>query len=119
MSKPNALTLVGPVHTTLHKLTALARKGYLATGLELYPATGQMVVTMETGCPDAALAEAVEADMAEALAIQEAQRQRDIEAAAARLVEDRARAERKAEMAAKVAEAAATLAALQAAEAAA
>jgi len=114
-AKPTTLTFIGPVHVVLHKMTAAARSGYLATGLDMFPATGQMRVSLEIGCPDAAVMESVEADMDNALANQEAQRQRDIELAAAALVEERERAARKAEHAAKVAAAEAALAELKAA----
>jgi hypothetical protein len=116
-AKPTALTLIGPIHTVCHKMTASARLGYLVTGLNMYPATGQMSVTLEIGCPDPSLVEAVESDMAEALEVQDAQRLRDIELAAVQLVADREKAARKAEMDAKVAEAELALAALKAAAA--
>lgn len=113
-SKPAMLCITGPIHPTLHKVTALARLGYLATHLEVYPATGHMTVNLEIGTPDPALVEAVNTDMAEALAREAYQREQEIQAAAVRIVEERERAARKAAQDVRIAEAEAALARLKA-----
>lgn len=118
-AKPLMLAITDPIQTATHKMAALIREGYMPITIEMYPATGMMNVMLEIGSPLPELVDAANADIAVALERQEHQRTLDVEEAAKRLVAERERAERKAAIVAQVAEAAAKLAALQAAAAAA
>lgn len=113
--KPNELTLIGPAWTTMNKMAALIRMGYVPLSIESYHQTGHMHVGLQLGNPDPAFTEAANVDLAEAIQLAEIQRTRDIEKAADQLVKEREQAARKAEMAVKVAAAEAALKALKAA----
>lgn len=113
--KPDVMTLTGPAWTTMNKMAALIRMGYMPLSIESYHQTGHMHVGLQLGNPDPAFTEAANVDLAEAIQLAEIQRTRDIEAAAAELIREREKAARKAEMAVKVAAAEAALKALKAA----
>lgn len=116
--KPDVMTLTGPAWTTMNKMAALIRMGYVPLSIEKYHATGHMHVGLQLGNPDPTFTEAAGVELAEAIQLAEIQRTRDIEKAADQLLKERDQAARKAEMAAKVATAEAALAALKAAAAA-
>ena len=113
--KPQTISMSGPAWTTLNKMAALIRMGYVPTTIENYHATGGAHVVLVLGNPDPSFTAAAEAEVADAALLDEIQRNRDVQAAAEQLVKDRERAAAKAEMAVKVAAAEAALKALKAA----
>lgn len=116
--KPQTITMTGPTWTLFNKMTALIRMGYMPATVENYHSTGSTHIVLVLGNPDPSFTAAAEAEVADAAQLDEIQRNRDIQEAAAQLVKDRERAAAKAEMAVKVAAAEAALKALKAAEAA-
>lgn len=116
--KPETLKLIGPTVPTLAKAAVHIRNGYIFSPdlvPEVFGAAGMIGVTLVLGSPEQYAIEAAEQESAEAMAVQERQRQRDIQEAAAQLVADNERAARKREMDKQVAAAEANLKALKAA----
>lgn len=119
--KPDTLKLIGPTVPTLAKAAVHIRNGYIFSpdyAPEVFGPAGMISVTLVLGSPEQYAIEAAEQESAEAMAIQEAQRQRDIETAADQMLKDRERAAVRAAAAVKVAAAEAALAAAKAVEAA-
>ncbi|WP_305822584.1 hypothetical protein [Massilia brevitalea] len=112
-SRPASMSLIGTMIPTLHKLVAAARQGYICTDLQIYGHTGQIMVNLERGNPDADLVEALQADMADVLEAERIQKEKAIEDAAIRLVAEREKAAKQAEIAAAIAEQEKTLRALK------
>lgn len=116
--QPQSLYIIGPVANALEQANAHIRAGYVFdTNLpvEFFGATGMMSFTLKLGNPAEHFIELAKEATAEAMQVQEAQRQRDIERAAAELVVARDRAAAQAAMQAKVKAVEAELAALKAA----
>jgi hypothetical protein len=116
--KPETLKLIGATVPTLAKATVHIRNGYIFSPdlvPEVFGAAGMIGVTLVLGSPEQYAIEAAEQESAEAMAIQEGQRQRDIQEAAEQMLKDRARASARAVIDKQVAEAEANLKALKAA----
>ena len=119
--KPETLKLIGATVPTLAKAAVHIRNGYIFSpdyAPEVFGPAGMIGVTLVLGSPEQYAFEAAEQESAEAMAIQDGQRQRDIQEAAAQLVADNERAAVKAAAAVKVAAAEAALVAAKAAAAA-
>ena len=116
--KPETLKLIGPTVPTLARAAVHIRSGYVFSPdvvPEVFGAAGMIGVTLVLGSPEQYAIEAAEQESAEAMAIQEGQRQRDIQEAAEQMLKDRARAAARAVIDKQVAEAEANLKALKAA----
>lgn len=119
--KPQSLHLVGPAMTVMSQAVVHIRQGYTLNTdapLELFGGTGNMSIVLKLGDPELQFVQAAKTATDEAMQRQQAQMERDIEAAAAQLVADRERAAARAVMQAQIAAQEATLAALKAAAAA-
>jgi len=119
--KPDTLKLIGPTVSTLAKAAVHIRSGYIFSpdyAPQVFGPAGMISATLVLGSPEQYAIDAAEQESAEAMALQESHRLRDIQEAAAQLVADNERAARKLEMDKQVAAAEAALAALKAAAAA-
>ena len=112
-ARPESMELIGTMLPTLHKVAAAIRIGYIPTDLQVFGHTGQIQVTLELGNPDLSFVEAVHTDMAEAVERERIQNEQAIEAAAIRLIAEREKAAKQAEIAAAISEQEKTLRALK------
>lgn len=119
--KPQSLRLIGPVLQVLEQMAAHIRSGYvpdIELPVDLFGGSGALGLYLKLGDPQAQFIEAAKVATQEALVRQQAERQREIEDAAAQLVADRERAAARAVMEVQIAEQEATLKAMRAAAAA-
>lgn len=103
-SRPFSIMLTGTSIPTLHRVAVAVRLGYVPVDIQLFGHTGQISLTLELGNPDPAFAEEVHAEMADAVERERHQNEKAIEEAAIRLVAEREKAARQAEIAAAIAE---------------
>jgi dipeptidase len=115
---PQFVEFTEPTLTAIHKLTALIRSGYIPLDIVSYGPAWGMTVTLTLGDPDKAIVEAAAVDIETARAKQAYDREKEIAAAAERLVQERDRAAREAAKQAEIKAAEAALAALKKAAAA-
>lgn len=119
--KPQSLRLIGPVLQVLEQMAAHIRNGYTPDTdlpVDLFGGSGSFGLYLKLGDPQVQFIEAAKVATQEALVRQQAERQREIEDAAAQLVADRERAAARAVMEVQIAEHEATLKAMRAAAAA-
>jgi hypothetical protein len=107
------MVLIGTMLPTLHKVAAAIRIGYVPADVQVFGHTGQIQVTLELGNPDLSFVEAVQADMADAMERERIHNEQAIEQAAIRLIAERERAAKQAEIAAEIEAAEKTLRALK------
>ena len=93
--KPQAVWITDSHMKALHKMTALCRDGYIPTEINAFGFTGMTNIVMERGDPEPTFVAEACTDVQAALEMEEHQRKMEIEAAAARLVAERERAERR------------------------
>lgn len=115
--KPYCLTVHGPTTLALQEVAAHIRNGYVPdinTAISIFGAAGTIEIALVLGSPDQAFIDRAAVTTADAIAMEQAKYKRDVEQAAARLVEQAAQAEKAAKRAAMIAEQRAALAALEA-----
>ena len=112
-ARPASMVLIGTMLPTLHKVAAAIRIGYIPADMQVFGHTGQIQVTLEIGNPDLSFVEAVHTDMAEAVESERIRNEKAIEEAAIRLIAEREKATKQAEIAAAIAEQEKTLRALK------
>jgi hypothetical protein len=108
VTRPALVELVGYTHVVMSAVAHLSRLGYIPwPGLapQIFANTGQCTVAMCLGSADAHAVKMAEDAVSYAAAVQERDYQKEIEAAAAKLVETAAAAAKQAALAAEVDEA--------------
>jgi hypothetical protein len=105
-SMPYMIKLIGPTIPTLAQACVHIRQGYHFHPemiIEILAATGCIVLNLLRGDPDPRHYAAAEAATAEALALEEAERAKEIKAAAKQMIEDEQRAVKQKEINAEIA----------------
>lgn len=122
MSKqPRTVVLSGMAYNVFPQSVALARLGYVydaAMPPMVYPQTNMAILHMTLGAPDEFAVRGAREAVADAAATEEREFLKSVEAAAARMIEDQAKAARKTQQDAEIAAAEAALVALKKAAAA-
>lgn len=116
-TKPYCLTIFGPTTTVLQELAFHVRNGYtpdINSPVQVFSAAGTMSIVLVLGNPDEAFRDRAAVTVADAVALEEAAYRRDVELAAARIVENEKQAEKAAKRAELIAAQRAALAALEA-----
>jgi len=114
--QPKVISLVGPSYRILAQVVALARQGYTFDAnvpVNLFPATGQIDLTLVIGNPEQADAEEAAKIKAHAFEIERYRAEQLEKAAASQSAEEIARVAKQAEIAAQIAETEKTLRALK------
>jgi hypothetical protein len=94
-TQPRTLRLVGPTIPTLAQASVHIRRGYVFDNrmpLDVFAPTGSVAINLVLGTPEAHHVAAAEAATAEAMEIEVYQHQKEVEAAAARLLAERDKA---------------------------
>lgn len=106
--QPKVISLVGPSYRILAQVVALARQGYTfdaAVPVNLFPATGQIDLTLVLGDPEQADADEAAKLMAHAFELERYTAEQLEKAAASQRAEEVARVAKQAEIAAQIEEA--------------
>lgn len=114
--KPYMVQVFGPTTLAMQEVAVHIRAGYtpcIHTPIEIFPAAGTISLTLVLGSPEQAFVEAAARTSADAVAIEQARYNRDVEQAAERMIEAKARAVAEAKRAAMIAEQKAALLALE------
>jgi len=114
--QPKVISLVGPSYRILAQVVALARQGFTFDAnvpVNLFPATGQIDLTLVLGDPEQAEVEEAAKLMAGALELERHTAEQLEKAAASLRAEEVARVAKQAEIAAQIAETEKTLRALK------
>ena len=114
--QPKVISLVGPSYRILAQVVALARQGYTFDAnvpVNLFPATGQIDLTLVLGDPEQADAEAAAELMAHAFELERYTAEQLEKAAASQRADEIARVAKQAEIAAQIEEAEKALRALR------
>lgn len=113
---PRTIPLSGMAHQVFGQLVVLARQGYVVdttTMVQVFPATGLAFVQVTLGTPDESIIQAATEATELALAVEEREFTKAVEEAAARLIDERAAAAKKAVVDAEIEAAEVALAALK------
>jgi len=114
--QPKVISLVGPSYRILAQVVALARQGYTFDAnvpVNLFPATGQIDLTLVIGNPEQADSDEAAKLMADAFELERYTAEQIEKAAANQRAEEVARAAKQAEIAAQIEETEKTLRALK------
>jgi len=114
--QPKVISLVGPSYRILAQVVALARQGYTfdaAVPVNLFPATGQIDLSLVLGDPEQADAEEAAKLMADAFKLERYTAEQIEKAAASQRADEIARVAKQAEIAAQIEEAEKALRALR------
>ncbi|MFC3459712.1 hypothetical protein [Massilia haematophila] len=106
--QPKVISLVGPSYRILAQVVALARQGFTFDSnvpVNLFPATGQIDLTMVLGDPEKADVDEAAKLMADAFELERYTAEQLEKAAASQRAEEVARVAKQAEIAAQIAEA--------------
>jgi len=113
---PRTIPLSGMAHQVFGQLVVLARQGYIvdpASMVQVFPSTGLAFVQVTLGTPEEGAIQAATEATELALAVEEREFTKAVEEAAARLIDERAAAAKKAVVDAEIEAAEAALAALK------
>jgi len=102
--KPNSIPMIGPTVTTLAQAAVLIRQGYTFADLpiDIFGPAGTIGFTLVQGTPDQHAIDAASVLLAENAAREERQYEKEVEAAAKRLIEERERAAKQAAIQAQI-----------------
>ena len=117
-ARPHTIRFTEPTHVAFAIAAVHIRNGYRFSAdiaPEVYPSQGQSSIVLELGHPDQHAVAAAEATTALAVERQQAEFERQVEAAARQMVEDAARKAKQEQLAAEIAESKKALRALEAA----
>lgn len=116
-AKPYALTVIGPTVTAMAQICVHMRNGYIAnpdTPIEVFPAAGTIAMVLVLGNPEQYAIDAAATTTADEVARERGRYLRDVEQAAARQIEEAAKAAAASKRTAFIAEQRKALAALEA-----
>lgn len=116
-AKPYMLQVFGSITIAMQQAAVLIRQGYVPcidTPIQIFGEAGTIFMTLVLGNPDKAFIELAAVTTADAIALEQAKYQRDVEEAAARQIEAAKQADKEAKRAALIAEQRKQLAALEA-----